>query len=247
MKNKFGIILEARMGSKRLPGKTLRDLEGKPMLERILDRLALSRFVDTVVVATTTKKADDELVSFLKKKGISSYRGSEDDVLERVCEAAEYFSIENIIELHGDNPFLDPYLIDRCIQEYKEYSIDYLSNTLETSYPQGLRVQIFSYLNLLKIKNTILDPAVREHVSLYFYENPAKYSLKNVKAKKEERRPELRFTVDTKEDFNFVSNIYKIILEEGKYPYFDLKDVIRIVDDYDIKILNKNISSVPVR
>ena len=170
---------------------------------------------------------------FLKKKGISFYRGSENDVLERVCEAAEHFSIENIIELHGDNPFLDPYLIDTCIQEYKEESIDYLSNTLEASYPQGLRVQIFSYLNLLKIKNTILDPAVREHVSLYFYENPEKYSLKNVKAKKEEKRPELRLTVDTKEDFNFVSNIYKIILEEGKYPYFDIKDLIKIVDDYD--------------
>jgi len=247
LKNKFGIILEARMGSTRLPGKTLKDLLGKPMIERILDRLFLSKLTDTIVVATTENKKDDVLVSFLEQKEINYFRGSEDDVLKRVVEAAEHFSIQNIIELHGDNPFLDPDIIDSCIREFELGDVDYLSNTLENTFPQGLRVQIFPTVKLRRVEKTVDDETVREHVSLYFYENPNKFKIKSVEAEDPIKRPELRLTVDTEEDFQFICSIYERLLLEGIYPDFDVKDIIRIVDDYKISIVNKSIKSKPIR
>ncbi len=235
------------MGSTRLPGKTMRDLLGKPMIERILDRLFLSKLTDTIVVATTENQKDDVLVSFLKQKGVNFFRGSEEDVLNRVVEAAEHFSIENIIELHGDNPFLDPNVIDSCIKEYQSADVDYLSNTLEKTFPQGLRVQIFPTIKLRSVEKTINDKNVREHVSLYFYENPSQFNIRNVEAEGEIKRPELRLTVDTEEDFQFICSIYERLLLEGIYPGFDVKDIIRIIDDYKISIVNKGIKSKPIR
>lgn len=247
MENKFGLILECRMGSSRLPGKTLLDVHGKPMILRIIERLNLSKNKSILVVATTNNSKDDELVEILEENNINYFRGSEEDVLSRVYLAAKKFSIENIVELHGDNPFLDPSLVDRCIKVFDRKGVDYLSNTLIKTFPMGLRVQIFSTEKLGEVYREISDPAVHEHVSLYFYENPDKYSLINIEAKGEERRPELRLTVDTKEDFQFILNIYKKIIEEDVYPNFDINDVIRIIDQYQLRIINQHITSKPVR
>lgn len=235
------------MGSSRLPGKTMKSLLGKPMIERILDRLALSKLTDIIVVATTDNKKDDVLVDFLKQKKINFYRGSENDVLQRVVRAAEQFSIENIIELHGDNPFLDPKIVDSCIKEFNSEKIDYLSNSLTNTFPQGLRVQIFPTNKLSEIEKRIKDYAVREHVSLYFYENPNKFIIKNIEAEESIKRPELRLTVDTEEDFQFISSIYEKLLGEGVYPEFEVKDIIRVIDDNNISILNEKIKSKAVR
>tara|TARA_Y100000590_G_scaffold138186_1_gene158193 strand:+ start:26462 stop:27169 length:708 start_codon:yes stop_codon:yes gene_type:complete len=235
------------MGSSRLPGKTLLDLHGMPMILRIIERLNLCKNKDILVVATTTNPKDDELVNILKSEGVNYFRGSEEDVLSRVYLAAKRFSIENIIELHGDNPFLDPDLIDKCIHLYERKKVDYLSNTLKKTFPMGLRVQVFSTNKLGEVYKDVSDEAVREHVSLYFYENPDKYKLINLEAKGSENRPDLRLTVDTREDFEFISNIYKKILEEDIYPNFKIDDVIRIVDQYQLRIINQHIISKPVR
>ena len=108
-------------------------------------------------------------------------------------------------------------------------------------------MQIFPTIKLRTVEKTINDEVVREHVSLYFYENPNKFKIKGVEAEDPIKRPELRLTVDTEEDFQFICNIYERILLEGIYPDFDVKDIIRIVDDYKISILNKSINSKPIR
>jgi len=235
------------MGSTRLPGKTLLDVHGKPMILRIIERLSLSKRKDILVVATTNNSKDDQLVEILEQENINYFRGSEEDVLSRVYLTAKEYSIENIVELHGDNPFLDPSLIDRCIDSFKKQEVDYLSNTLKKTYPMGLRVQIFPTKKLEEVHRSISDPAVREHVSLYFYENPDKYALINIEAKDKERRPDLRLTVDTKEDFLLIDSVYRRILEEDIYPFFKINDVIRIIDQYQLSTINQQITSKSVR
>tara|TARA_Y100000590_G_scaffold211779_1_gene239970 strand:- start:5262 stop:6011 length:750 start_codon:yes stop_codon:yes gene_type:complete len=244
---KYGAILEARMGSSRLPGKTLKDIYGEPLIKRVIDRIKCSEKIDKIVLATTTSRKDDILVEYANQINIDVYRGSENNVLKRVVEAAEKFSINHIVELHGDNPFLDPEVIDMCIKQYEIKKCDYISNTLKKTFPMGLRVQVFPTSLLRNIYNTVKDPAVNEHVSLYFYENPDIYHIENVVAPKSINRPDIRLTVDTLEDFNFISNIYKSIINKKIYPQFRTIDILDIIDKENIPLLNKNVAPKPLR
>ena len=244
---KYGIILEARMGSSRLPGKTLMDMCGEPLIKRVIDRIKCSKRINKIVLATTTNSKDDILVDYMNKIGIDVYRGSEENVLERVVFAAEEYSIENIIELHGDNPFLDPFIVDTAISQYELTKCDYISNTIEKTFPMGLRVQVFTTESLRYIYDTVNDVAVNEHVSLYYYENPDIYQIENLTAPQDINRPGIRLTVDTEEDFQFVSKIYSVILKNNLYPNFKTTDVLDIIDQQKIPLINKNIESKPVR
>ncbi len=244
---KYGVILEARMGSSRLPGKTLMDICGEPLIKRVIDRIKCSRRIDKIVLATTSNAKDDILADYMNEIGVDVYRGSEENVLQRVVFAAEEFFIENIIELHGDNPFLDSSIIDAAIEQYEETKCDYISNTIEKTFPMGLRVQVFTTESLRYIYDTVNDDAVNEHVSLYYYENPDVYHIENLIASENIHRPEIRLTVDTEEDFQFVSEIYSIIIENNLYPNFKTTDVLNIIDQQKIPLVNKNIKSKPVR
>jgi len=244
---KYGVILEARMGSSRLPGKTLKKINGEPLIKRVIDRINCSKIIDKIILATTTNSKDDILVDYAKEINIDVFRGSEDNVLERVVKAAESFSVEHIVELHGDNPFLDPEIIDLSINKYELTKCDYISNTINKTFPMGLRVQVFATKLLRKVYDTINDPAVNEHVSLYFFENPDIYHIENLTAPSEINRPEIRLTVDTLKDFEFVSKIYSKILDKNLYPDFTTMDVLNIIDQEQIPLINKNIKSKPVR
>ena len=244
---KYGAILEARMGSTRLPGKSLFDLNGEPLIKRVIDRIKSSNRLDQIVLATTDNSIDDILVHYAEEINIDVFRGSEENVLERVVLAAEEYSIKYIVELHGDNPFLDPEIIDNAIEMFEIKKCDYISNTIKKTFPMGLRVQVFPTNLLREIYDTIDDPAVNEHVSLYFYENPDMYKLENLTAPSEINRPEIRLTVDTKEDFQFASNIYRKILEDNLFPNFKTIDVLNIIDKHHIPRINKSIESKPVR
>ena len=193
------------------------------------------------------KSKDDAIQEICLKKGVTCFRGSEQNVLERVLRAAEGSSIQNIVELHGDNPFLDPQLIDESIKIFMKGHYDYLTNTLKKTFPQGTRIQIFPTKKLKEVSEITSDPSVQEHVSLYFYENPSKYKIFNLEANRDMRRPELRLTVDTIEDFNFIESIYKRIEDKKLKPNFSIKEVIKIIDENNLKILNRDISSKPVR
>ena len=223
------------------------DLYGEPLIKRVIDRINGSKKITKLVLATTDNSNDDNLVKYMEELGVSVFRGSEENVLERVVLSAEKYNIENIVELHGDNPFLDPDIIDKVIDEYDNTKCDYISNTIKKTFPMGLRVQVFSTESLREIYNTVNDPAVNEHVSLYYYENPKLFKIINFEAPQEINRTDVRLTIDTIEDFKFASHIYEKIINNDMYPDFNTKDVLELIDNGEIEQSNILIKSKPVR
>lgn len=238
--------VEARMASSRLPGKILKDLLGKPSLERLVERARRATLVDEVVVATTVSPQDDAVEAWAKKAGVSFYRGSEDDVLLRVLEAAKAHRADLIVELTGDCPLLDPSLIDEVIAHYLENGFDYVSNNKERSYPRGFDTQIFSTKVLDEVNRLTKDAADHEHVSLYIYEHPERYKLSTLRAPEPLYGPDIRLCVDTPEDFRVVESIYQGL--HPQKPAFDAYDIMDFLKKLpDILRINASIRQKPAR
>lgn len=201
--------IEARMGSSRLPGKALADIGGVPALTRLLRRLRACRRLNDIVLATTTAPADDALVDWARANGLAFYRGSEDDVLLRVVEAQRQMNSDVVVEVTGDCPLLDPQVIDLGVDTFVANACDVVTNARLPSYPQGADVQVFRLADLERVARTIEDPAVREHVSLYFYENPDKYRIVHLIAPRSWEDPEQRYQLDYEEDLRFIREVYR--------------------------------------
>ncbi|MDO9183409.1 MAG: glycosyltransferase family protein, partial [Bacteriovorax sp.] len=197
------VTIEARMTSTRLPGKVLMPLLGKPVLERMVERIKRAKKIDGIVVATTINDADDLIVDLCNRLNVSVFRGSEYDVLGRVLGAAEALAADIIIELTGDCPLIDPSHIDEMIDYYLEGQYDYASNRLELGLPDGFDVQVFSCENLKKISHLTNDPIDRVHVSCFFYNNPQLFKIgkKKISVNDLSYFPELAVTLDEQEDY----------------------------------------------
>jgi len=203
--------IEARMTSSRLPGKVLLDLGGMPVLEFMLRRLKVSRYLDDVVIATTVNEQDDEIVSLCEKLNCSYFRGSEEDVLTRVLDAAASVKTDIIVELTGDCPFIDIAIVDEVIELYFSGDYNYGSNVVERSYPDGFDVEVFSLEDLKKVDKLTQNPIDRVHVSSYFYSNPDQFKLVNLKAKGDDYWPELGVTLDEESDYEFLKALFSEI------------------------------------
>lgn len=238
--------VEARMGSTRFPGKTLSEIVGKPMLELIIERLKRARGVDEIVMATTTEPEDKVITKLAERVGVKWYRGSSEDVLDRVLQAAKAHKADIIVEMTGDNPLLEPELVDEAIDIYLNGDYDYVSNAIKETYPDGLNVQVFSVEVLDEVARLTNDPADRENVSLYIYEHPEKYRLYNMEAPPEYYHPEYRWTVDTEEDIQFVTAVYESLYY--KKPDFSIADVMKLLSEKpDLLKINAHIKQKPVR
>ncbi len=243
---KIVATIEARMDSSRLPGKILKEVYGKPMLERLVERVRRAKLIDEIVVATTTAPNDQATVEACQKMGVKCFRGSSEDVLDRVLKAAQTHKADLIVELTGDCPLLDPEIIDSVISRYLENGYDYVSNVIERTFPRGMDTQVFSVKVLERVNRLTQDPVDHEHVSLYIYEHPETFQLGNVAAPAELRRPELRLTVDTQEDLMLVREIYSRLYPAK--PVFSLKDVIHLLDaELELKDINAHIQQKRVR
>jgi spore coat polysaccharide biosynthesis protein SpsF len=199
-----GAIIEARMTSSRLPGKVLADINGRPSLAAQVERLACVSELDRIVIATTTNSTDDPIEELARRLGVGVWRGSEDDVLQRVLDAAEHHALDVIVEVTGDCPLTDPAIVSRVIRTFRESVKDYASNILTRTYPIGMDVQVFTTRVLADVARRTIDPVDREHVSLYIYRHPELYSLVNVPAPEDEQRPALRLTLDTPQDLQVI-------------------------------------------
>src|SRR4051794_12722399 len=220
--------IEARMTSSRLPGKVLWPALGKPLLELMVERLRRCEHLDEIVIATTEDASSDPLEELAKRLGIGCFRGSEDDVLARVLGAAQAYDAEVIVELTGDCPLIGPALVDHVIERYLEGGSDYTANVLEKSYPLGFAVQVFPTKVLAEVAEATDDPADREHVSLYIYEHPERYRLRNVASDRPESA-ELRLTVDTAEDYELVKTVFELLYPQD--PAFGLASVLELFDE----------------
>ena len=241
---RIAATVQARMGSTRLPGKTLKPICGKPMLELLVERLKRSK-VDDVVIATTVAGADEVISDLAAEWGVKAFRGSEEDVLDRVLSAAEAFGADIIVEITGDCPLLDPEVVDRCIDYFLANDFDYVSNVVQRTYPRGLDTQVFPVAVLDEVSRKTNDPADREHVSLYIYEHPGEYRLGHVLAPRELTGPDMRWCVDTIEDFQLVQGVYEALYPTN--PEFTCLDVMNLLNERpELAAVNVGISQKSV-
>ncbi|HXN88188.1 MAG TPA: glycosyltransferase family protein, partial [Methylocella sp.] len=171
-------IIQARMTSTRLPGKVLKEICGKPMLARQIERVARARLVDLVAVATSEDASDDPIAALCAELGIPSYRGSLADVLGRFQGASERLGpADHIVRLTGDCPLTDPAIVDACVAVHIANSADYTANGVERTYPDGLDVEVMTASALARAAREAKDPFQREHVTPHIYRNPEIFSL----------------------------------------------------------------------
>ena len=226
---KFDVIIVCRMGSSRFPGKTLKKINGVEMLQVLVSRVKIASIVGEIIIATSTNMCDNELANWAQSKGYKCFRGSEDDVLDRLNSAAEYFNVANIIYLLGDNPFIDYKLIEAAVESYnsggvdfvttmsKEYSKDFNSNSM---FPIGIRVQVFNSELLKKISKKNLSDYNREHATSYFVENKNDYKIHLVEALdkfKDLCSPNYTLAVNTEDQFNAICKISERLSPKGEY------------------------------
>lgn len=200
--------IEARMRSSRLPGKVLADIGGAPALTRLVRRLRRAKRLDAIVLATSTSTADDALAAWAASEGVAMHRGSEDDVLQRVVDAQASQRSEVVVEITGDCILLDPELVDVHVETFLENDADVVCNVIKPSYPLGSAVQVFRFGALAEIARTVHDPAVREHVSLYFYDHPERYRIVHLFAPERWRDPTMRIHLDYEDDLRFLREVY---------------------------------------
>lgn len=210
------------MGSTRLPNKVMMDLGGKTILEQVVTRVSQSKFVDDIIVATTIGKQDLSIVSFCASQGFRVFVGSEDDVLDRYYQAARLLKPENVIRITSDCPMIDPEIVDLIGHQHVLAKVDYSSNTLEETYPDGLDAEIFTFASLgLAWREAVLK-SDREHVTPFIKKNPNKFKLLSVK--NDTNISHMRWTIDQIEDYNFLSEIFSNLYP--KNPNFRTKDVL---------------------
>lgn len=232
--------IEARMTSTRLPGKVLLDAAGVPMLQRMIERLRRVPALDGIVVATTTNASDDPIEELTRTLGVGCFRGSEDDVMERVLGAARAHDIDVIVETTGDCPLIDPAVVQTIIDDYFSTSVDYAANVLERTYPIGMDTQVFATEVLAEAFSLTDAPDDREHVSLFIYRHPELYTLNNRAAPEHQHDPQLRLTLDTAEDLAVIRAVFEALLPVK--PDFGLDDILAWLRDHpEIRAINSTV------
>lgn len=214
------VIIQARTGSTRLPGKVLKNLNGKPLILRVFERTLKIKNISNVIIATTRSSNDDAVAEFAKLNNIPFFRGSEEDILDRFVETGNHFKSDVVIRGTGDNPFFDPEIANRLIDMHLAEQNDY---TFSVGYPLGTSCEIFSFESLKRVNKLTNNPVHHEHLGTYFLDKTSKFKVGCLHAPADLEFPKLRLTVDTHEDFQTAEN-YLTNLEED----FSLKDIIAL-------------------
>jgi len=232
---KIVALVQARMGSVRLPGKVLKSIVGKPMIEILLDRLSNSVELDQIIVATSTDSKNDLLHKKVEQLGYACFRGSEKNVLNRFYESAKFYKADAVLRITGDCPLVDPRLVDECIKGFKNSAVDYFSNIEPPSYPDGLDVEVFTFEALRLADKESSSDFDKEHVTT-FIRNSDKFTKSSLTNK--EDLSHLRWSVDEQEDLEMISDIFDFF-----HPniLFDWTDVIKLLESAPNLIKNSHI------
>ena len=240
---KIVAIVQARMGSTRLPGKVMMDLLGEPVLVRDVNRLKRSELLDEIVIATTNLPTDDLIVSLCKELGWKYYRGDENDVLDRYYQAARTYNADAIVRVTSDCPMIDPGIVDKVIRTFLENAdTDYVSNILPPrTFPRGLDIEVMTFEALERAWINDKDPKQREHVTPYIYRNRDMFIIRGVF--NETDLSSHRWTLDTPEDLVFIRTVY----EHFENDVFSWEDVLEYLDGHpDVVNINFNVQQKAV-
>lgn len=223
---KIVATIEARMGSTRLPGKVLKKVLGKPLLLLMIERVRRARYLDEIVVATTIRERDDAIAALCDRHEICYFRGSEDNVLERVVEAGRQYKADISVLLTGDCPLIDPHIIDQHICAFLSARphIDYVANCEVCSYPVGLEMQVLSWQTLAKTLEFATTAPFREHVGWFVRRHPDRYRRLDIIAPPGLSNPFFRITLDYPEDYERIKTIYEALYPEN--PEFTTADIL---------------------
>ncbi len=221
-------IIQARTDSTRLPNKVLEDIQGKPLILHVLERVRHAKTLGTIVLATTTREVDTPLADLVHAHGIPVFRGECDDVLDRYYQAATTFHAQTIVRVTGDCPLIDPHVIDLVVHVFLQNHYDYVTNTLQPTYPDGLDVEVFSYETLTKAWNEATLSSEREHVTAYIRNHPKKFTQHDVKNPVDLSK--YRWTVDNQEDLAFVREIYRRLYSKEKIFY--MEDILTLLQHH---------------
>ena len=201
----IGCIIQARMGSSRLPGKALMKSDsGKPLLYYVINQLRYCSKIKNLVIATTTNQEDDEIEKFANNNSVNVFRGKEKDVLDRYFQCAKKYSFSTIVRITADCPLIDPQIVDKVIEQFFSENYDFATNTLTRTFPIGTDVEVFSFSALNKAWENAQLPSEREHVTPYFHN---KENFKIINVENDKNISNLRLTVDRIEDFELIKQI----------------------------------------
>ena len=221
-------IVQARTSSTRLPGKVLKPLSGRPMILQQLDRIARAQNLDAVVVATSQNQDDDELARLVREHGVKLVRGPLNDVLGRFVHAVDEFQPDVVVRLTADCPLISPSVIDHIVERFHAGTADYVSNTMEPTFPDGLDVEVVTAKALRYVDKHSSDKHEREHVTLGVYRRTDEFTIENFSDPSGADHSDLRWTVDNPEDFSFVKAVYGALYTTN--PAFDYADVLALLD-----------------
>ena len=218
-------IIQARMGSSRLPGKSLAEVEGRPMLWHVIERVKRACLIDRVVVATSTAKADDAIEATCRDMGVTCYRGSENDVLDRYYMAARAERAPQVVRITADCPLIDPEVVDRVVRRFQRGDVDYATNAMVRTYPDGLDTEVFSFSALERAWHEANKTSEREHVTPYL--RMGKFRTANVECDSVTLYQHYRWTVDEAEDLDFIRAVYRAMRGRER---FGMPEVLELLE-----------------
>jgi spore coat polysaccharide biosynthesis protein SpsF len=210
-------IIQARMGSSRLPGKVLLDLGGTTVLARVVNRLRRANLIDDIVVATTDRAPDDAIVAECLRLKVRSFRGSENDVLDRYYQAARTHAADVIVRITSDCPAIDSELVDETIDAFERQHGDYASNSMTRTYPRGLDAEVFTLAAIERAWREARQAYEREHVTPYFYEHPELFRL--VSQQGHTDYSQYRWTLDTIQDLELLRALYAAFGNQDNFSW----------------------------
>jgi len=221
-------VIQARMGSTRLPGKILLEIEGKPLIQHIYERLKNIQLIDEIVIATTNSSNEKYLEDFAKNQKISLYKGKENDLANRILEAAHSVKGTVIVKINADSPIIDTKLIYQGIEKYfnATQEPDLVTNTIDKKFPEGLQFGIFNVTSLEKFCYSEKSNFWREYFFMYFIENQDNYSIQNIESNVD--LSNIRLTVDYQEDLDFIRKIFSNLYNTN--PFFGLEEILGLLE-----------------
>jgi len=231
-------IIQARMGSTRLPGKVMKEIVGKPMLWHVINRVKNAKELNDIVIATTNLKEDTQILDLASEIGVKTYAGSENDVLDRYYQAAIMSKADVIVRITADCPLADPNVIDKVVRYYRINDFDYVSTSIKPTFPDGIDVEVFRFASLKKAWSEAKLASEREHVTPYIWKNPNIFKIKNYE--NEDDILYMRWSVDEQCDLEFLREIYNRLY--AKDTLFYMEDVVDLLTkNPELMDINKDI------